>query len=121
MHTSAKERKEAGSQSQLPVRDLRRLMGVNQPTFARLTGFSLRAITDWEGGKPLSEPARHKMVELERLYEGLLRIMKAERIPAWLNAPNPAFGSLKPIEVIERGEGDRIWRMIFEFEYGIPT
>jgi transcriptional regulator with XRE-family HTH domain len=103
------------------VRDLRQSMGINQQTFARLTGFSLRAITDWESGKPLSVPARHKMVELARLYEGLLGIMKTEAIPAWLDTPNSAFGDLKPIEVIERGETDRIWRMIFEFEYGIPT
>jgi DNA-binding transcriptional regulator YiaG len=103
------------------VKELRQSIGINQQTFARLTGFSLRAITDWEGGKPLSEPARQKMVELSRLHEGLTRIMRSESIPQWLDTPNRAFSGLKPLEVIERGESDRIWRMIFEFEHGIPT
>ena len=35
---------------------------------------------------------------------------------AWLDAPNPAFDGLKPLEVIERGEIDRLWNMIFYLE-----
>lgn len=103
------------------VKDFREAAGISQHILARLTGFSLRAIADWESGKQLSEPARQKIVELKRLYEGLTRLIKTEQIPIWLTTPNPAFGDLKPVEVIERGESDRIWRMIFEFEYGIPT
>jgi hypothetical protein len=47
--------------------------------------------------------------------------MRAEFIGSWLKTPNEAFSGLKPIEVIERGEVDRIWRMIYELESGIPT
>jgi hypothetical protein len=32
---------------------------------------------------------------------------------AWLDTPNDAFGGLKPVEVTERGEADRLWRMIY--------
>ncbi len=32
-----------------------------------------------------------------------------------------AFSGLKPIEVIERVDVDRIWRMIYELQSGIPT
>jgi hypothetical protein len=39
----------------------------------------------------------------------------------WLTTPNEAFGDLKPIEVIERGEVDRIWRMIYYIESGQPA
>src|SRR5256885_2053791 len=77
------------------VKDFREAAGISQHTLARLTGFSLRAIADWESGKPLSEPARQKMAELKRLVEGLTQIMKTEQIPTWLTTPNAAFGDLK--------------------------
>jgi hypothetical protein len=46
--------------------------------------------------------------------------MQREFIAEWLQAPNDAFGGLKPIEVVERGEIDRIWRMIYVLESGQP-
>jgi hypothetical protein len=41
--------------------------------------------------------------------------------PQWLQTPNPAFGELKPLEVIERGEIDRLWSMIFYLESGVAS
>jgi hypothetical protein len=35
--------------------------------------------------------------------------------------PNEAFGGLKPLEVIERGEIDRIWQMIHLLRSGTPV
>ena len=32
--------------------------------------------------------------------------------------PNDAFNGLKPIEVIERGEVDKIWEMIYRLRSG---
>ncbi len=46
--------------------------------------------------------------------------MRPEFIGQWMETPNPAFGGLKPLEVWERGEEDRIWAMIFYLESGIP-
>ena len=50
----------------------------------------------------------------------LSRVMQDDFIGEWLQAPNPAFAGLKPLEVVERGEIDRIWRMIYELESGEP-
>ena len=36
----------------------------------------------------------------------------------WLDTPNEAFSGLKPLDLIERGEVDRLWRMIFEVQSG---
>ena len=47
--------------------------------------------------------------------------MKPAFIPQWLHTPNEAFDGLKPLEVIEREHIDRIWRMIFYLESGMPT
>jgi hypothetical protein len=34
---------------------------------------------------------------------------------------NPAFDGSTPLQVIERGETDRIWRMVYELESGEPA
>jgi hypothetical protein len=36
----------------------------------------------------------------------------------WLSIPNSVFDGFKPLEIIERGESDRIWRMIYDLEAG---
>jgi hypothetical protein len=85
-----------------------------------MTGFSVRAISGWEGGAAMSEPGLRKMREMERLQKALTEVMKAEFVPKWLESPNDAFQGAKPIEIIERGETDRIWRFIYYLEYGMP-
>lgn len=100
---------------------LREGLHVGRRLFSRLTGFSERAIADWESAKPLSGPSLLKMREIERLRGALCTIMRDEFIGTWLDTPNPAFEGLKPVEVIERGEIDRIWRMVYEVGSGEPT
>jgi hypothetical protein len=38
----------------------------------------------------------------------------------WFQQPNPAFDGLKPLEVVERGQIDRIWAMVYHLESGVP-
>jgi transcriptional regulator with XRE-family HTH domain len=96
-------------------------LGLSRKSFARLSGFSERAIADWEAGKPLSEPGVRRVKELDRFRARLSEVVASEAIPAWLDAPNQAFDGLKPIEVIERGEIDRLWAMIYYLESGVPS
>ena len=42
-------------------------------------------------------------------------------VPLWLKDPNPAFDGSTPLQVIERGETDRIGRMVYELESGEPA
>jgi DNA-binding transcriptional regulator YiaG len=103
------------------VRDLRERLGLTQDLFARISGLSVRTIADWEGGKAPAAGKAQRLNEIRRLQRALSGVMRAEFIGSWLKTPNEAFSGLKPIEVIERGEVDRIWRMIYELESGIPT
>jgi DNA-binding transcriptional regulator YiaG len=103
----------------LSVSTVRGRLGLSRRLFSRLTGFSERAIADWEGGKPVSEPALRRIKELDRLRDRLIEVVSADAIPAWLDTPNEAFDGLKPVEVVERGEIDRLWNMIFYLESGI--
>jgi hypothetical protein len=103
------------------VAAIRAKLSLPRKTFSRLTGFSERAIADWEKGKAISEPGLRRMREIERLQERLAEVVARESIPEWLETPNPAFDGLKPLEVIERGEIDRLWTMIFYLEAGVAS
>jgi DNA-binding transcriptional regulator YiaG len=111
---------ESVSGRKVQVSTVREGLGLNRKSFSRLTGYSERAIADWESGKELSEASRQRMHEMERLQRALSRVMKDAFIGQWLQTPNDAFTGLKPIEVVERGEIDRVWRMIYELESGMP-
>jgi hypothetical protein len=105
----------------LSVSTVRGRLGLSRRLFSRLAGFSERAIADWESGKPVSEPGLRRIRELDRFRDRLSEVVAADAIPAWLDAPNEAFEGLKPLEVIERGEIDRLWNMIFYLESGVAT
>jgi hypothetical protein len=100
---------------------LRSQLGLPRKTFSRLTGFSERVIADWEGGKAMSQPGLRRVLEIERLREMLSRVIKPDAIAPWLETPNKAFDGLKPLEVIERGEIDRLWKMLFYLESGVAS
>jgi transcriptional regulator with XRE-family HTH domain len=102
----------------LQVASLREQLALTRKTFSRLTGFSERAVSGWEHGKPINESGLRRIREIERLQRKLASLVNAEVIPEWLETPNPEFDNLKPLEVIERGEVDRIWNMIFYLESG---
>ena len=103
------------------VGSVRGRLGLSRKLFSRLAGFSERAIADWEGGKPVSEPGLRRIKELDRFRDRLSDVIAPDAIPAWLNTPNDAFDGLKPLEVIERGEIDRLWNMIFYLESGVAS
>ncbi len=104
------------------VLQIRQGFGLARPAFRRLSGLSERAVFDWETGKKNPDDATvRRLLELTRLLEALSRILKPDTIPSWLNTPNAAFSGLKPLEVIERGQVDQLWRMIYTLDSGQPA
>lgn len=103
------------------VAGVRSGLGVTRELFARLTGFSVRAITDWEAGRPISDAGLRRVKELGRLRAVLAGGMREEFIGRWLQTPCEGLGGLKPVEVLERGEADRLWRVAFLIGSGMPT
>lgn len=100
---------------------IREALGVTRKVFSRLTGYSERAIAKWESGEAPGEASRQRLRELERLRDALGTVMRPDFIGSWLQTPNRQFDGLKPLEVMERGEVDRIWRMIYLLESGTPS
>jgi len=87
--------------------------GLTRKTFARLSGLSERTLATWERGGEVGEAARRSLTATERLLRELAGVIRKPALPAWLDTPNSGFGGLKPVEVVERGEADRVWRMIY--------
>ena len=104
----------------LSLQSLCQRYSVKRGLLPRLTGFSLRAVANWSRGHAPSAPALKKLTELKRLFEALARLVDPKDIGPWLLQPNPAFDGSTPLQVIERGESDRLWRMIYELESGQP-
>jgi RES domain-containing protein len=91
-----------------------------QPALVRLTGFSPRSIAKWSQGELPSAKQEKALVEMDRLLGGVARVMEPARVGRWLRQPNAAFDGSTPLQVIERGELDRIWRMLYDIESGQP-
>jgi DNA-binding transcriptional regulator YiaG len=102
-----------------PVAALRATLGMPRVKFARLLGRTERAVIDWETGKSRPQGlSQQRLRELQRLTDALQSLFDPKALGTWFESPNSALGNFSPLELIERGETDRLWRMIFEFQSG---
>ena len=101
--------------------DLRARYGLPRRTFARVLGVSERTLAGLESGGATTEPVRRRLAEADRLHRALVKVVRPAALPAWLDQPNDAFAGLKPVELVERGEADRLWQMLFELRSGDPA
>ena len=100
---------------------LRKRLKLKQPEFARLVPISQRSLATLESGTAPTPAIARRLTELERLMDALSEIIQEESLGTWLQTPNDAFDGLRPIEVIDRGEADRLWEMIYDLRSGIPS
>lgn len=105
--------------SQPSAAELRARLQLTRPVFARLLGVSERTVADWEHAAPKSGSER-AIKELRSVIAACERVMKPEFVGSWLVTANPSLGGFKPIELIERGETERVLRALFFVEAGIP-
>jgi hypothetical protein len=87
---------------------------------SRMTGYAPRTIAEWATGKPLRGAAIQRVTELKRLAGALEQLVEPESIGPWLQTPNDSFERSTPAQLIERGESDRLWRMIHLLGSGQP-
>ena len=73
-----------------------------------------------KASKPSASTSR-RLSEVQRLFAALEELVTPESIGPWLKEPNPAFDGSTPLQVIEREETDRIWRMVYEMQSGEPA
>jgi hypothetical protein len=101
--------------------DFRERYGLTRKALARMTGLSERTLATREAGGEISEVGERALISVKRLLDALAEVVAKDTIAHWLEEPNDAFGDLKPVEVMERGETDRLWRMIYFLGSGVAS
>ncbi len=99
---------------------IRKQLSLSQPKFARVMGISIRRLADLEKGLAPSEPVRRRITEVGRLQRELAKVIRAEALGVWMDRPNKVFDNRRPIQVIEDGEIDLLWAMIYDLRSGNP-
>ena len=100
--------------------ELRYILSMAREAFGRLVNVSVRTIADVESKKKKVDKLQRNYVEVKRLCDSLSEVVDPDSLGEWFHSPNEAFGGLKPIEVIERGEIDRLWKMFYRLRSGMP-
>ena len=54
----------------------------------------------------------------DKLLVALAEVMTKDSIEDWLKTPNELFDGFKPLEVIERGDDEVVWQMIYALRSG---
>lgn len=106
-----------GGESKL---ELRYKLGMAREVFGRLVNVSVRAIATIESTKKKVDKLQRNYVEVKRLCDSLSEVVDSSSLGEWFDTPNDAFGGSKPVEVIERGEIDRLWEMFYRLRSGMP-
>lgn len=100
--------------------ELRHKLRMAREIFGRLVNVSVRTLAQVESTSKKVDKLQRNYVEVDRLCESLSEVVDPESLGVWFNIPNEAFGGLKPVEVIERGEIDRLWEMYYRLRSGFP-
>ena len=103
-----------------PKLELRERLAMTREAFGRLVNVSVRAIAAAERNQKDVAKLQRPYAEVARLYEALSDVVEPRTIGQWFVTPNDALGGLKPMEVVERGEIDRLWDMIYRLQTGMP-
>lgn len=53
-----------------------------------------------------------------RIRDALAAVIKEPSVDEWLQQPHKQFDGSTPLQLIERGETDRVWRMISHLREG---
>lgn len=104
-----------------PTLELRQRIGLTQEAFSRIVGVKVRTLSKLEKGDKPSDAVGRKLTEVDRLQRALAEVVQESHVGEWMQAPNPAFDGFKPIELIERGEIDRLWGMVYDLRSGSPA
>ncbi len=58
-------------------------------------------------------------MDQQQLQHALAEVFEAKAVGEWMLRPNAAFDGLKPVEVLERGEVDKILAMLQDLNSGV--
>lgn len=100
--------------------ELRDLLKMTRSDFQRLVNVSERTIAKVEESAEPAKKLQRSYVEVMRLCRALGEVVDADALGPWFKLPNQALGGRTPMEVIEHGEIDRLWEIVYRLRSGMP-
>ena len=100
--------------------ELRKRLNMTRTVFSRLINASERTIAKVEAKEEPAGKLSRNYNEIARLFAALSEVVDSAVLGPWFVTPNDALGGLKPIEIIERGEIDRLWELAWRLQSGTP-
>lgn len=100
--------------------ELRERLQMPRVVFGRVVNVSERTIAKVESGTERPDKLRRPYNEIYRLLAALGEVVEHESLGAWFVTPLAALDNLKPLEVVERGEADRLWELVYRLRSGMP-
>lgn len=95
---------------------LRSVLGVSQASIARMLGTTPRTVSRWRTSSSSSAAPRpataQALRELGRLRWLLETDLGADAARCWIRQPNAAFRGEAPIDLLLRGERDRVLGLV---------
>ena len=88
---------------------------------AQLLNCAPRSLILWKKGRTPNPAVLIRLHELNRLYLALTDLMPSEDVGPWMKQTNDYLDPLTPLEVINRGQLDRLWQIIHHVGAGLPT
>lgn len=96
--------------SPVQPRDLRAAFRLSRERLARLLGVSTKTVERWEARptQPARDETRARMAQLREIAELGGIVYGREALGDFMAAPLAEFGGLTPLQLIERGEAERV-------------
>jgi transcriptional regulator with XRE-family HTH domain len=91
-------------------RDLRDAFRLSRERLARLIGVSAKTVERWEARptRPARDDIRVRMAQLREIADFGAAVYTRERLADFMTAPLREFGGLTPLQLVERGEAERV-------------
>ena len=91
-------------------RDIRDAFRLSRERLARLIGVSAKTVERWEAKptRPARDEIRARMAQLHEIADLGAAVYTRERLADFLDAPLSEFDGLTPLQLIERGQADRV-------------
>lgn len=99
------------------VDDVRRALTLGE--IGTVTDVSERSVQNWAKGATRPDPAaRERLLELKYVVDALADVYTDEGVEIWLHSPQRAFESRTALDLLRRGEFERVLLLIEQLAGG---
>ena len=101
------------------IETIQKLAEFSAREVAQLLGTTPETISRWRGGKTDPQPKmRDSLLQLEWLATVLSELYPPKEAHLWLFSPHKLLNGERPVDVIQRGESNRVLQIIAQLKDG---